>query len=336
MSVHVQHAFAKWTEVIPEGEIRRLLKYQVKYYFGGGLPGALATEHLAGIVESVGRDLLAELAAGESGKALQAFNYSKTAGLDSLRLLLLQLLVKRQKLPYIPERDYHQMMITAGAQQSIYALLDATLNPGDFVLSAGPSYLGFVSPVVKLGGKVVLCPSDQQGLTVEGVETAINVIKRRFGVAPKLLYVIPDSDNPKGTTLPWERRQAFFEIAEREDILIVEDAAYKEIQFGGERIAPIKTLDVENLRVAYLASTSKEAGVLRLGYAMLPEDLRAEMEKARGFYDLCSPVLTQMIAERYYHLDLDSILKDVLDIYARRSNAMVESVEKYFPAGEMT
>ncbi|MEZ4764579.1 MAG: hypothetical protein R3C26_15780 [Calditrichia bacterium] len=64
-----------------------------------------------------------------------------------MRKLLLKQLVKRQELAFDPESDFEKMLITAGAQQSIYGLLDATVNPGDYILSAGPSYLGFVTPV---------------------------------------------------------------------------------------------------------------------------------------------------------------------------------------------
>ena len=327
---------AKWTYQIPEGEIRRLLKYQVKYYFGGGLPGALPVEKLATIVRDIGEDLLREIGNGQTATANRLFNYAKSPGSDSLRKLLLKQLVKRQELAFDPESDFEKMLITAGAQQSIYGLLDATVNPGDYILSAGPSYLGFVTPAVKMGGKVVLCPSDENGLTVEGVERAIRAVKKQSGAAPKMLYVISDSDNPKGTTLPWNRRKALFDIAEKEGMLIVEDAAYKEIQFTRQRVKPIKSLDVDNRRVAYLCSTSKEAGVLRLGYSIFPDYIRPNVEKARGFYDLCSPTITQEIAERYYSLNIDEILTDVLTTYRKRCTTMTEAVGFYFPKGEQT
>ena len=94
MSSSSVHQFAEWTYHIPEGEIRRLLKYQVKYYFGGGLPGALPTRTLASIVRNIGAELLAEINNGNNATALQLFNYSKTSGSDPLRKLLLKHLVK--------------------------------------------------------------------------------------------------------------------------------------------------------------------------------------------------------------------------------------------------
>ncbi|MCB0289906.1 MAG: PLP-dependent aminotransferase family protein [Calditrichaeota bacterium] len=328
--------YAEWTYRIPEGEIRRLLKYQVKYYFGGGLPGALPIRQLAGIIEEIGRELLSDIGAGNKASSLQLFNYNKTPGLDSLRKLFLKRLVERQHLPFDPETDYHRVLVTNGAQQALYGLLDSIINPGDYILSAAPSYLGFVTPAVKLGGNVVCCPSDENGLTVEGVEKAIAAVKREAGTVPKILYIVSDSDNPSGTTLPQDRRKAFFEIAQRENILIVEDGAYKEIQFGKKRLNPIKAYDTENRVVVYLASTSKEAGVLRIGYGVYPAEIGDMVEKAKGYYDLCSPVLNQVIAERYYSLDLDQILGEVLGIYRERCGAMLEALGSFFPKGIMT
>ncbi len=328
--------FAQWSYEIPEGEIRRLLKYQVKYYFGGGLPGALPTKTLATIVRNIGADLLEEIGSGNNAAALQLFNYNKTSGSDGLRKLLLKHLVERQHLPLNPETDFHNLIITSGAQQSLYAILDATINPGDYILSAAPSYLGFVTPAVKMGGKVLLCPSDENGIIVDGVLKAIDAVKRHANTTPKLLYVISDSDNPKGTTLPQDRRKALFDIAQKENILIIEDGAYKEIQFGKQRLTPIKSYDTDNAVVAYVASSSKEAGVLRLGYSVFPAELREIVEKARGFYDLCSPMLIQEIAERYYSLNLDEMLTKELAIYRERANAMIEAVGQFFPQGSMT
>lgn len=327
---------ARWTHHIPEGEIRRLLKYQVKYYFGGGLPGALPAAKLAGIVRKLGEDMQADIASGDGAFVNQMFNYNKTSGSDHLRKLLMQHLVERQRLKFDPAVDYDKLLITSGGQQSLYALLDVMVNPGDYILSAGPSYLGFVTPAVKLGANVVLCPSDENGLTIEGVEQAIAAVKRVAGVPPKMLYVVSDSDNPSGTTLPEDRRKAFFDIARQENMLIAEDGAYKEIQFGSDRILPIKALDIDNTTVAYVCSTSKEAGVMRIGYSIFPEEIRPQIEKARGFYDLCSPAITQKIAEVYYSFDLNETLNEVLVTYRKRCRAMLSAIREFFPEGIMT
>ncbi len=96
---------AEWTHRIPEGEIRRLLKYQVKYYFGGGLPGALAIEELAQIVINIGKELLDDIHSGNNATALHMFNYDKTPGSDNLRRILMTHLVNRQQLQFEPEFD---------------------------------------------------------------------------------------------------------------------------------------------------------------------------------------------------------------------------------------
>jgi 2-aminoadipate transaminase len=332
MSPQTFLAHAEWTTRVPEGEIRRLLKSPVRYYFGGGVPGAMPTE----ILTKITSDIAHSMSEDKSGNTtFGLFNYGPTAGNATLRKLLLQQLVKRQGLAFDPERDGDKVMITAGAQQALYAILDCVLDPGDAILCAGPSYLGLLSIAAKLNARIVLCPSDEQGLIVGEVERALRALERE-GTPARLLYVIPESDNPRGTTLPKERREGLFQLAKQHDVLLIEDAAYKEIQFAGARHAPIKALDVDNQHVAYVASTSKEAGVLRLGYCLLPDALRVNVEKARGFYDLCSPLFMQRIAEQFYALDLDTVLPPVVATYQRRCAAMLESIEAHFPSGRAT
>ncbi len=331
-----KHELAGWTSVVPESEIRRLLKYKgkVKYYFGGGLPGALAEDVLAKIVKDIGNEMLERVPDG--ARALQLFNYGMTAGDVKLRKVLMRNMVNRQHLPFDPEGDYDKIMLTAGSQQSLYGILDTVTNPGDYIIASAPSYLGFVSPAVKLGNKVVLAETDTQGISIDSVQEAISAIKKASGKPPKILYTIPDSHNPKGTTLPEDRRKALFEIGQDEGILIVEDAAYKEIQFTDRRVDPIKKLDTENDVVAYLGTSSKEAGVFRLGYTVFPDFLRNDVEKAKGFYDLCNPVFMQELAYRYYSMDLDKILKDSLAVYQERAKAMVQGINDHFPEGIFT
>jgi 2-aminoadipate transaminase len=170
------------------------------------------------------------------------------------------------------------------------------IDPGDVIITPSPAYLGFLVPAVKLGARIITIPTDLDGIIPEDVEHAVEVSKEKFGKVPDIIYVVPDSDNPKGTTLPMKRRQALFDIAEVDDILLVEDSAYAEIQFK-KKIKPIKSLDKENNRVAYLGSSSKEAAVLRVGYSVLPPNVRDQVLKDKGYLDLCTTTLVQRILD---------------------------------------
>ena len=277
---------AEWTEIVPESEIRRLLLYNVKYYFGGGKPGALPIDTFKTILRQIADNL--------DVSGIDILNYGPTSGLLSLKKVLVERM-KRIDGIEIP-RGPNDIAITTGSQQMLYTLLDTLIRPKDVIVMARPSYLGFVVPVTKLGGNVLTVPSDMNGLIPEHVEKAINLCKRELKRTPKAIYVVSDSDNPKGTTLPEKRRKALFDIAVQNEILLIEDAAYREIQFG-KIPPPIKKYDPENKWVAYLRTSSKEAAVLRLGYSILPEEIMTPVIKDKGYLDLCTSSFVQRMLE---------------------------------------
>jgi DNA-binding transcriptional MocR family regulator len=312
---------AKWTEIVPESEIRRLLLYNVKYYFGGGKPGSLPIDTFKKIFNQIAENLEIE--------GIDILNYGPTSGSSSLKEVLAERM-KRIDNINIP-RGIDDIIISTGSQQMLYSLLDSLLRPNDVIVMARPSYLGFVVPVTKLGGNVVTVPSDMDGLIPEHVDKAIRICKKEFKRTPKAIYVVSDSDNPKGTTLPEKRRKDLFNIAVQNEILLIEDAAYREIQFS--TIPPsIKKLDTENKWVAYLRTSSKEAAVLRLGYSVLPEEIMTPTIKNKGYLDLCTSSLNQKILEIYYSQHIDNVLPENLRIYKERRDMMEKMIDTFFPS----
>jgi len=315
---------AEWTSFVPESEIRRLLLTHVKYYFGGGKPGCLPIDAFKKILYQVADELATD--------GIDVLNYGPTSGMTSLKKTLAERLKKVDDI--ILPQGHNDVLISTGSQQMLYGLLDVLLRPKDVIIMPRPSYLGFVVPVTKLGGNVLTVPSDLDGIIPEYVETAINLSKKKLDRTPKAIYVVSDSDNPKGTTLPESRRKKLFDIAVENEILIIEDAAYREIQFT-DVPSPIKKYDAENKWVAYLRTSSKEAACLRLGYSVLPEKLMDPMIKEKGYLDLCTPTLTQKISDIYYSSYIDDVLGDNLKIYKQRRDAMQKMIDEYFPSQGM-
>ena len=328
--------FAAWTKLLPPSEIRQLLKYKVKYNFGGGLPGALPIETLGNILKEIGEENIDDYNSGNVGKAISLWNYGPTGGQEFCLRVLAERMKRIDGINLDDETGWQDVILTAGSQQALYAILDTIIDPGDVILTPSPAYLGFLAPAFKIGGEIVTIPTDLDGLIPEYVEQAIPMCEKKFGKKPSMIYVVPDSDNPKGTTIPFKRRKQLFDIAEQYDILLVEDQAYKEIQFKGEPIKPIKSLDKDNTRVAYLRTTSKEAAVLRMGYSVLPESLKNEVLKDKGYLDLCSPTILQKVMAIYYDRYIDKVLPDCLKTYQKRSEAMLKGIDETFPAGEHT
>jgi 2-aminoadipate transaminase len=322
--------FATWTSLIEESQIRALLKYKVDYYFGGGKPGIMPTKIFGRIMEDLGRTYQKD-----SKQALDDLNYGPTSGEPWFKKTLAKRLHDVRGIPIDPEDEWNNVSITSGSQQALYALVDTIINPGDVIITPSPSYLGFLVPAVKLGARVVTVPTDLDGMLPEYVEKAVKLSQNKFGKCPDIVYVVSDSDNPKGTTLPWKRRQDIFDICESENILIVEDSAYAEVQFKKTPPA-IKTLDKENERVAYLGTTSKEAAVLRVGYSVLPQNVREQVLKDKGYLDLCTSTFVQRILDIYYKEHIDEAMRQSVPRYKERAEAMAKAIDSSFPAGART
>ena len=324
------YSFATWTNLIEESQIRSLLKYKVKYYFAGGKPGVIPTDIFA--------DIMADLSVKYKENpqfAIDDLNYGPTAGQPWFLKTLAKRLCETRDIPIDCENDWEAVSITNGSQQALYALLDTLIDPGDVIITPSPAYLGFLVPAVKLGGRVITIPTDLDGIIPEDVEHAVEVSKKKFGKVPDIIYVVPDSDNPKGTTLPMKRRQALFDIAEADDILLIEDSAYAEIQFKN-KIKAIKTLDKENERVAYLGTSSKEAAVLRVGYSVLPPNVKEQVLKDKGYLDLCTATFVQRILDEYYRKHIDEAMRVGVPKYEERCKAMAKAMDESFPAGVRT
>ena len=322
--------FATWTNFIEESQIRSLLKYKVKYYFGGGKPGIMPTDIFADIMIDISNRYKKD-----SKLALDDFNYGPTGGQPWFRKTLAKRLSDVRKIPINGEDQWDHVTITNGSQQALYAILDTLIDPGDVIITPSPAYLGFLVPAVKLGARVLTVDTDNDGIIPEQVERAVHLSKIKFGKVPDLLYVVPDSDNPKGTTLPMSRRQALFDICENHNILLLEDSAYAEIQFKNN-LKAIKTLDKDNNRVAYLGTSSKEAAVLRVGYSVLPENVREQVLKDKGYLDLCTATLVQRILDEYYSKYIDQAMKKSVPQYKKRYEAMATAMDEFFPPGSRT
>ncbi|MGQ4870609.1 MAG: PLP-dependent aminotransferase family protein [Candidatus Thorarchaeota archaeon] len=323
-------ALATWTSFIAESQIRALLKYKVKFYFAGGKPGVIPTDVFAKIMRDLG-----QLYAENPKLAVEDLNYGPTGGQPWFLKTLAKRLHDVRGIHIDPETEWDAVSITNGSQQALYALLDTLIDPGDVIITPSPSYLGFLVPAVKLGARLITVPTDLDGIIPEYVEKAIRLSKIKFGKNPDMLYLVPDSDNPKGTTLPMSRRQALFDICESHNILLVEDSAYAEIQFKKTPPA-IKTLDKENQRVAYLGTTSKEAAVLRVGYSVLPPAIKEQVLKDKGYLDLCTSTLVQRILNEYYSKYIDEAMRKGVPEYKKRYEAMANAIDASFPAGDRT
>jgi 2-aminoadipate transaminase len=265
-------------------------------------------------------DLLAEFAA--SGEAT-AFQYTPTRGLvgplDALAGRLERVQGRR------PADD--ELLITSGAIEALELVGKSFLDRGDTVVVEAPTYLGAIMAFRSFEARVVPVAMDEHGLDVDELETRL-----RGGLRPKLLYTIPDHQNPAGVSLSPERRAALVELARRHGFLIVEDVAYRELRFDDDADQSLwrRAPDV----VVQAGTTSKTffPGV-RLGWAVGPSEICAQLVNAKQNTDQCAGALGQRLFEEYVRRGwIDEQLVESRALYRRKSERMLAALERTMPA----
>jgi 2-aminoadipate transaminase len=227
--------------------------------------------------------------------------------------------------------ERENVLITAGASQAIDLVCSAMLNPGDVVLSEEPTWMGAVRIFKAHNATCVGVPVDNEGMRLDILETRLREFKAK-GIQPKLIYVIPTFQNPTGVTTPLHRRLRLLELAKEYNVAIMEDDAYFDLRFSGERIPMLITLDDAGL-VIYTGTFSKimSAG-MRLGWVVGPALLieKAAKLKADGG---TSPFTSNVAAEYAASGELAEHIVDLVDIYRRRRDTMAEALKTEMPEG---
>ncbi len=256
--------------------------------------------------------------------AAVSLQYSPTRGLASVRDALGDWLADCEGLR--PNDD--ELMITSGGIDALELLAKRLLDPGDVVLVEAPTYLGAVMAFGSYEADVRGVPMDADGLDVIALEGLL-----AGGLRPKLLYTIPDHQNPSGRSLSAARRDALAALARRYGLLVVEDVAYRELSFSGERDASLWSLAPDVVVQIGTFSKTFFPGV-RLGWAAGPAALVAQMVEAKQNSDQCAGALGQRLVEEYLrggHLRRQLQLSRAL--YADRCSAMLTALDREMPAG---
>ena len=228
--------------------------------------------------------LFQELAA--SGEAT-AFRYAPTRGsaglFDALAGRLETLQGRR------PAED--ELLITSGAIEALELVAKSFLDPGDLVIVEGPTYLGSIQAFRGFEARLVAVGMDEHGLDVDELERRL-----AGGLRPKLVYSIPDHQNPAGVSLAAERRTLLVELAQRYGFLIVEDVAYRELPFADESLPSLWSLAPDVVVQAGTTSKTFFPGV-RLGWAVGPADISTRLVSAKQNTDQCAGALGQRLFE---------------------------------------
>ncbi len=302
---------------MPPSVVREILKVAEQpdvLSFAGGLPApelfpveAIARAH-AEVLEKDGR---------------AALQYSTTEGYAPLREWVVARMARRGI-----KVSLDQVLITNGSQQGIDLVSRVLLDPGDVVAVENPSYLAALQTFSGCECSFLAVESDDEGMDVAALERAIS------DRHPKLIYVVPEFSNPKGTTLSRERRQRLVRLAGTHRIPVLEDDPYGELRFRGEAPPPLAALDDVGV-VIHLGTFSKTlAPGVRLGWLVGPRELVRAATIAKQAADLHSATLAQRaIATLLTTFDYDAHLATLRRVYGERCVAMLDALDHHLPSG---
>jgi len=283
--------------------------------FAGGFPDPLTFPRERAAA------LLGEFAAaGESN----AFQYAPTRGLAGpLEAIAGRLEALQGRRPADDE-----LVITSGAIEALELVGKSFLDRGDVVVVEGPTYLGAIQAFRSFESEVVAIPMDDHGLQVDELERRL-----AEGLRPKLVYTIPDHQNPAGVSLSRERRELLVELARRHGFLIVEDVAYRELGFDDEAEPSLWSLAPDVVMQAGTTSKTLFPGV-RLGWAVGPADVSAQLVSAKQNTDQCAGALGQRLFEEYVRRGwIDEQLVQSRSLYRRKCERMLAALERCMPVG---
>ena len=256
-----------------------------------------------------------------------ALGYGPAGGLLRLREQLVRLMAAEGI-----EAEPHQLVVTNGAQQALEFMAKVFCEPGDLILTESPTYVGALGAFASFQAEMRSVATDDHGIVPEALDQTLADVSAE-GRRVKFLYLVPTFQNPSGYTLAAERRPRVVEIAQRHGVLVVEDDPYAQIRFEGDPVPPLRAMTDEG--IIYLGTLSKVFSPgMRVGWVLAPEPVRERLVLAKEAADLCSSPFTQLVAATYLaspHVeeDLDLVRK----VYKERRDAMLEAVEREFPAG---
>lgn len=311
----MNYVFSKKVSHLQASAIREILKFTadpevISFAAGSPAPEAFPIETLTKLSAKIFEE-----------DPILALQYSVTEGYTPLRDELKKRLEKQGI--FNPEID--DLIITSGAQQANELAAKVMCDEGDTLVCEAPCFIGslnaFKSYNVNLRGVTL----DDDGINLEELEE----VMKAGGV--KLIYLIPNFQNPTGLTTSLEKRKAVLELAEKYNAVILEDNPYGDLRFAGEDIPSIKTMD-KNGNVMYSGTFSKIlAPGIRVGYAVGPKEIIQKMVVCKQVADVHSNIWAQVLTYKFITTcDMDKHLASLRKIYKHKCALMLDEIQKNF------
>ena len=312
----MQFPYANRMQFVKPSAIRELLRLGADpnlISFGGGYPDPeiFPIEKLRMVFDDVLEN---------EGK--QALQYTTSEGLPALR----EILVKRRRKEGIV-CDLDNIFLIQGAQQGLDITAKMFIDRGDVVITENPTFVGGLIAFNPYEPKYVAVAMDDDGMKIDELEQVL-----KSNPNAKLIYTIPDFQNPTGISMSAIRRKQLVELAKKFNVMVLEDSPYREIRFEGKAIPSIKSFDTEG-RVIQIGSFSKIlCPGMRLGWVVAERELAEKLCLLKMAADTQNSTLNMYAAKRFVEMyDIDEHIVSIRKVYKKKKDLMLDTIRATFP-----
>ena len=312
----MEYKFSDKVSGLKASAIREILKFTadpevISFAAGNPAPEAFPKEKIAEISAELLRD-----------DPILALQYSVTEGYTPLRNFLKEWLGSKNC--FHPEFD--ELIVTSGGQQANELSCKVLLNEGDTLICESPSFIGSLNAFRSYNVNLVGVDMEDDGINIEKLEAEL---KSQPNV--KILYLIPNFQNPTGRTMSFAKRKAVYELACKYDFIILEDDPYGELRFAGENVPSIKSLDTEG-RVIYSSTFSKLiSSGFRTGFVSAPAPIIQKIVVCKQVSDVHSNIWAQVVSHRFMTtVDREAHFNKLRDIYRKKCDLMCSYIDSGF------
>lgn len=263
------------------------------------------------------RKITADILANDPITALQ---YGISEGYTPLRNTIKKYMSEKHGVG--SEND--DIIITSGAQQVIDLVSKVLVNEDDVIISECPSFIGALNTFRSYKGRLVGVDVESDGMNMDILEEVLKKEKKA-----KVIYTIPNFQNPSGVTMSLKKREQLYALAKKYGVLILEDNPYGDLRCKGEPLPCIKSMDTDGL-VIYSGSFSKILSPgLRVAFTIAPKELLSKMTVGKQASDVHTPVLNQMIVNEWMnHYDMEGHIAKIRQIYGKRLDLMCSLIDE--------
>jgi len=315
----MQTSFASRMSILRASDIREILKVTQNpdmISFAGGLPAPELFPNLA--IAQIADEILRT-------RARVALQYSPTEGFQPLR----EQIANRMNSLWSTHLGAEEILVTTGSQQGLDLIAKLWIDEGDAVICESPTYLGAVMAFNVFKPRWIEVATDGDGMDLAALEHELQTGRR-----VKMIYVVPNHQNPTGRTWSFERRRGLLALAQRFGVPIIEDNPYGELTFEGEPPRAIQAMDDERIVVSLGTFSKIFCPGLRVGWIAARRDVLDKLVVLKQAADLHSSTLDQMIVSVYMQThDIEKDLVRKREVYRQRRDAMLAALETEMPPG---